>query len=112
MKRFTFLLAAALAALPSSHVFGFTPNVIGSSGSVRTDTCLKVHQKMVGHFLASAAMMTAIAIGGPALADEYGKETEAPTLFTGETVMVSWLLPRQPGDVFVHSIHHEQRSHP
>ena len=24
----------------------------------------------------------------PAMADEFGKETEAPTLFTGETVLV------------------------
>ena len=30
-----------------------------------------------------------IAFPGSALADEYGRETEAPTLFTGETTMVS-----------------------
>ena len=34
-----------------------------------------------------ASLLTA-AIVFPAFADEYGKETEAPTLFTGETVMV------------------------
>jgi hypothetical protein len=112
MIRFTCRLAVALAALPSSVVFGFTTNALGSAGPIRTDTCLNVHQKMVGHFLVSAAIMSAIAVGGPALADEYGKETEAPTLFTGETVMVSWLLPWDTGDVFVHGIHHEQRSHP
>jgi hypothetical protein len=93
MKRFTFLLAVALAALPSSHVFGFTPSAIGPAGPMGTDTCLNAHKNLVGNFLASAAMMTVIAVGGPALADEYGKETEAPTLFTGETVMVSWWVP-------------------
>ena len=30
-----------------------------------------------------------IVFPGSALADEYGRETEAPTLFTGETTMVS-----------------------
>lgn len=34
-----------------------------------------------------ASLLTA-AIVFPAFADEYGKETEAPTLFTGETVMI------------------------
>jgi hypothetical protein len=90
MIRFTCLLAFALAAQPGSIVFAFTLNPLGSVNPIRTDTCLNGHQKMVGHFFASAAIMTAIAVGGPALADEYGKETEAPTLFTGETVMVSW----------------------
>ena len=31
---------------------------------------------------------SAISFPGSALADEYGRETEAPTLFTGETTMV------------------------
>lgn len=47
-----------------------------------------------GNFLVTAALVSAIAIGGPVFADEYGVETEAPTLFTGETVMVSYYTPR------------------
>jgi hypothetical protein len=42
-----------------------------------------------GKFLATAAVVSAFAFGGLAGADEIGRETEAPTLFTGETVMVS-----------------------
>jgi hypothetical protein len=34
------------------------------------------------------AIVLALTIGGPAFADEYGVEKEAPTLFTGETVEV------------------------
>ena len=44
--------------------------------------------------VATLAILTAplnvnVVGGGDAWADEWGKETEAPTLFTGETVMVS-----------------------
>jgi hypothetical protein len=39
----------------------------------------------VGLALAALVFLTT----SPALADEYGVETEAPTLFTGETVLVS-----------------------
>jgi len=40
-------------------------------------------------FLASAALVAALAMDPAAAgADEYGRETEAPTLFTGETVMI------------------------
>jgi hypothetical protein len=37
------------------------------------------------------AIVLALTIGGPAFADEYGVEKEAPTLFTGETVEVCTL---------------------
>lgn len=43
--------------------------------------------KRMASWTAGAAL--ALTLGTPALADEYGKEVEAPTLFTGETVMVS-----------------------
>jgi hypothetical protein len=45
-------------------------------------------------FVTSAILMSTLVIGSTAttmptaLADEYGVETEAPTLFTGESVMV------------------------
>ncbi len=39
--------------------------------------------------LVTAAIGAGLAFPGGALADEYGREVEAPTLFTGETTMVS-----------------------
>ena len=88
MIRANCLFAAVLVILPSVHAFGVTPQ--SPLSSIRQGTSLNAEKNVVGHFLASAAIMTAIAMGGPALADEVGKETEAPTLFTGETVMVSY----------------------
>ena len=89
-----FLAAIFIFALPRAHVFGF--NTVSSprfrSCRPRDTTSLNAQGKCIGNILASAALISAIAIGSnPALADEYGKETEAPTLFTGETVMVSRL---------------------
>jgi hypothetical protein len=49
-------------------------------------------KKCLGNSLASALLISSIFVGCPVLADEYGQETEAPTLFTGETVMVSFLI--------------------
>lgn len=86
MIRANCLFAAVLVILPSVHAFGVTPQ--SPLSSIRQGTSLNAEKNVVGHFLASAAIMTAIAMGGPALADEVGKETEAPTLFTGETVMI------------------------
>jgi len=45
--------------------------------------------------VATSAFAVALSLGiaaAPALADEYGRETEAPTLYTGENVMVRFLI--------------------
>lgn len=77
----------ALVALPSIHAFTQTP----FQGNARPLSVTSLSAKNdAANFFVGAALMSAIAIGGPAFADEYGKETEAPTLFTGETVMVSY----------------------
>lgn len=47
------------------------------------------HNHHVATFVASALLIASTTL--PVLADEYGVETEAPTLFTGETVMVRFL---------------------
>jgi hypothetical protein len=95
MKRNTRLLAAIVVfTLPSTYVFGFTTvsSPRFSSNRPPDTTSLNAQGKCIGSFLASAALISAIALGSnPVLADEYGRETEAPTLFTGETVMVSLL---------------------
>ena len=41
-----------------------------------------------GLMLGCSIIGSAFSFPGSALADEYGRETEAPTLFTGETTMV------------------------
>ena len=93
MKHNTGLLAAIIVlALPSANVLGFTTVTSLTLRSIRPPdtTSLDPQEKWIGNLLVSAALISVIAIGAnPALADEYGKETEAPTLFTGETVMVS-----------------------
>lgn len=83
MKRKTLVAAALL--VPGAASFSFSQNPF----SGRSSTSLKAENN-VGKFLATAALVTTIVVAGPAFADEYGKETEAPTLFTGETVMVSY----------------------
>ena len=40
-------------------------------------------------FLASAVLAVSLGVVAPVWADEIGRETEAPTLFTGESIMVS-----------------------
>jgi hypothetical protein len=93
MMRNTILLAAiVILVLPIAYVHGFTTVTSPKFRPIRLPdkTTLSAHEKCIGNLLVSAALISAIAIGpNPALADEYGKETEAPTLFTGETVMVS-----------------------
>ena len=51
-------------------------------------------ESVVSNVVATSALAVALTVGivaSPAFADEYGRETEAPTLFTGENVMVGWL---------------------
>lgn len=43
---------------------------------------------MFSKFFATAVIGAGLAFPGGALADEYGREVEAPTLFTGETTMI------------------------
>ena len=43
-------------------------------------------------FLGSAVLVASLVVAAPAWADEIGRETEAPTLFTGESVMVSGIF--------------------
>ena len=46
--------------------------------------------RLVSTILSVGVIGSSLLMPGNALADEIGRETEAPTLFTGETVMVSF----------------------
>jgi hypothetical protein len=82
------LLTIALVAT-STHAFTTSP---GHQSPRPATTSLSARRNDAGNFFITAALVSAIAIGGPVFADEYGVETEAPTLFTGETVMVRYFL--------------------
>ena len=45
--------------------------------------------------VASVALVASLSFSSPVFADEIGVEKDAPTLFTGETVMVSKQMPRR-----------------
>ena len=47
-----------------------------------------MHVPYVMKTSAAAVLASMIFFTGPALADEFGRETEAPTFFTGETSLV------------------------
>jgi transposase len=46
--------------------------------------------------MATLALAALVFTASPALADEYGVEREAPTLFTGETILVSLHFRQHP----------------
>jgi hypothetical protein len=82
--RWTTALPLLAMLLTSASAFTTT-----TSTNIRSNTELSA-QNSLGKFVASAILVSTLASGGGtlALADEYGVETEAPTLFTGESVMV------------------------
>ena len=78
---------------------GFTTTTTScSSIHIRSNVILSAQQQQPHKsdewtkFVASTILLSTLVLGSstmmPALADEYGVETEAPTLFTGESVMV------------------------
>lgn len=88
MARWTALLALLLTTSASGFT-STTPTLI----NIRSNVIMSAQHNHPGQwtkFVASAILVSTLAIGDttPALADEYGVETEAPTLFTGESVMV------------------------
>lgn len=94
-NRITAMASMLMLLGSSSSGLAFTPRVnpMGvppvASESVVSET-MKEH-KIVSNVLkttAAAALASMIFFTGPALADEFGRETEAPTFFTGETQMV------------------------
>jgi len=60
------------------------------SSELKMPSMVDVRRTLLSSALAAAAFATTLAApgGNVAHADEWGKETEAPTLFTGETVMI------------------------
>jgi len=76
--------ALLLSCCFSSGVIAFTATTTNSNA--RTTTT-QLNANNLGKIMASA-LLVSTALASPVLADEYGVETEAPTLFTGETVMV------------------------
>jgi hypothetical protein len=75
------------------------------SAASSDDKSLDLEQTLRGFVIASAFAVTTFSgiVGMPqsALADEYGVERDAPTLFTGETVMVSCYVPAMSGTFLI-----------
>ena len=100
MKRKQSLVSLTLSALAisSTDAFSSSPNTshhrIATSLSAVTNENNN-NSKLFQTLAATTAAMTILTSplmttlpGGIANADEYGRETEAPTLFTGETTMI------------------------
>ena len=81
-KSICFALLAALAVLSNS----FVPSSV-SKRPHAASTQLKATMKP-GQIAASVVLISSMMFGPSAFADEIGVEKDAPTLFTGETVMV------------------------
>ncbi|KAK1743893.1 hypothetical protein QTG54_005490 [Skeletonema marinoi] len=100
MKRKQSLVSLTLSALAisSTDAFSSSPNTshhrIATSLSAVTNENNNNNNKLFQTLAATTAAMTILTSplmslpGGIANADEYGRETEAPTLFTGETTMI------------------------
>lgn len=89
------LRTAALCLLLAYCIEAFAPQLSPSTRrSAATALAAKkrsTEESVLANFVATSALAAALTFGvvaSPALADEYGRETEAPTLFTGENVMV------------------------
>lgn len=109
MKRKQSLLSLTLSAaliVGSTDAFTCSPNNHLSNQRIATTSLSAVdnninnnennkNRHLLQTFVSATAAMTILAAplislpgGGVANADEWGRETEAPTLFTGETVMI------------------------
>lgn len=82
------LLWTVLLAVMLTSASAFT--ITSKHSRSNTDLLAAAAPNNLEKFVASAILVSTLTIGiiTPALADEYGVETEAPTLFTGESVMV------------------------
>ena len=89
MTRQAWMALCATLLLSSAAAFT-TSTPLPSSKSTLLNA--KRPTESLGKFVASVLLVTMITLPSPVLADEYGVETEAPTLFTGETVMVRSLM--------------------
>ena len=94
-------MALLTILLMNSSASGFTSSRTTTPINIRSNVIMLSAQKQQQHhseewtkkFVTSAILVSTLVIGSTttmpaALADEYGVETEAPTLFTGESVMV------------------------
>eukprot|EP00543_Licmophora_paradoxa_P015791 CAMPEP_0202476404 /NCGR_PEP_ID=MMETSP1360-20130828/93407_1 /ASSEMBLY_ACC=CAM_ASM_000848 /TAXON_ID=515479 /ORGANISM="Licmophora paradoxa, Strain CCMP2313" /LENGTH=241 /DNA_ID=CAMNT_0049103609 /DNA_START=20 /DNA_END=745 /DNA_ORIENTATION=- len=81
--RFTILLFASTTA----SVSAFIPSNVGSNNkSLRVaETSLEAHK--IGKWFSTVAVVATLT-AGPVFADDIGRETEAPTMFTGETLQI------------------------
>lgn len=88
------LRSFAAVALLWASTHGFSNSIVLKTNGNR-ELALGAHKDDVNISdslakIATAAVVSAsLLFPGQALADEYGREVEAPTLFTGETTMVS-----------------------
>lgn len=94
-------MALLTILLMNGSASGFTSSRTTTPINIRSNVIMLLAQKQHHHseewtkkFVTSAILVSTLVIGSTtatmpaALADEYGVETEAPTLFTGESVMV------------------------
>ena len=95
------LRTAALCLLLACSVVAFAPQHSTSQRPAATALAANKgppspeEKSAVSNVVATSALAVALAFGivaSPALADEYGRETEAPTMFTGENVMVGFIF--------------------
>jgi len=84
-------LGILLASSGSVDSFSFQQPPASSSTHSKKMVSKPPQQQLSQFVLASTIFVTAassLVVGPPAFADEIGRETEAPTLFTGESVMI------------------------
>ena len=110
-NKFQAAFTAVILLSTSPQGFGFSPfsgfsrsveKIQGETAATRNSD-LKERNDVAGVIRTSAAVVLASVIltSNPVYADEFGRETEAPTLFTGETVMVRIVLKLASSDIFI-----------
>jgi hypothetical protein len=110
-ERMKFTGSIVFIGLQAFLLLGQGHSFTGARVSTRTASCLnespafkeastkqesndKINFKAVSKFVASAVIASTLMIGGaPAsFADEIGRSVDAPTMFTGEEIMVCFVL--------------------
>jgi len=84
------LLAGSVNAFSPGNARAYPGTALAAAGNTESHAASKLSS-----VVATSAFAVALTLGiaaAPALADEYGRETEAPTLYTGENVMVRFLI--------------------
>lgn len=84
----TTLLSSAYAFAPQPARYHHLQQQGVSLPSPATTVCFQSRQDFIRGGLAGAVSALVLTSPGPVWADEYGVETEAPTIYTGETVEV------------------------